>query len=310
MRIILTGGGTLGSVTPLLAIAQKLKDKRVDVDFLWVGTKAGPEKELVLNSDIIYRGISAGKLRRYFSLKNLSDIIKTAVAIIQSLFITYSFKPKLIICAGSFVQVPIVFAVSAINMITPREKKIKIIVHQQDVKKGLANSLASKFADKITVSTKKSLTDFPKLKTVLTGNPYRAEILNGQISHAIKLFKINPKKPTLLILGGGTGALRLNQLVTGALPKLLTFCQIIHITGKNKQTDGLKSMRGYYQTEFLKSPLIKNATINLECKLHKEVDVGDHYMFIGEVIAAHYNEGKKVLLNMKKINGARIFEEF
>jgi UDP-N-acetylglucosamine--N-acetylmuramyl-(pentapeptide) pyrophosphoryl-undecaprenol N-acetylglucosamine transferase len=242
MRLLLTGGGTLGSVLPLIAIAQKLKAKDSHIEIYWVGTKAGPEKKIVLNYGLNYISISTGKLRRYFSLKNLTDIIKIFLGFIKSIYIIYRVKPNLIIGAGSFTQVPVIYAGSLF--------KKKIIIHQQDIKKGLANNLCAKFADKIIVSLSCSLADFPAKKTVLIGNPYRTEILQGNVTTAGKIFNLQTNLPVILILGGGTGALSLNRLLIQSLAKLTRFCQVIHITGKSKQPMA-KLLKNYHPVEFI-----------------------------------------------------------
>lgn len=231
MKLLLTGGGTLGSVSPIIAVIQKLQAQSSRIEILWIGTKKGPEKNLVAHYNFKYKHISAGKLRRYVSFHNLTDSIKILLGFLKSCWLIYKFKPYVIIGAGGFVQVPVIYAAGMFF------KKTKIIIHQQDIKAGLANKLCTKFADKITVSIQKSLSDFPQDKTVLTGNPYRKEILIGDIDQALKLFHLTQNLPTVLILGGGIGALALNRLVIKSLNKLTEFCQIIHVTGKNKSID-------------------------------------------------------------------------
>lgn len=249
MRLLLAGGGTLGSVMPIIALAQQLKETSTAVDILWIGTADGPERKLLQNLGIKYQTIPAGKLRRYFSFKNLIDFGRLGGGIGKSIYILLKFKPRLIIGAGSYVQVPVIWAAGLLNLI--KRQRIKIIIHQQDVQKGLANALSVKFADLITISLKKSLADFPLTKTIITGNLYRPEIFDGNINRGLKIFKLNPELPTLLVLGGGTGAVALNQLVADSLPELSRFCQIIHITGKNKALKLARPAANYYQTEFL-----------------------------------------------------------
>ncbi|HBH46431.1 MAG: hypothetical protein A2445_03355 [Candidatus Jacksonbacteria bacterium RIFOXYC2_FULL_44_29] len=249
MRIILTGGGTLGSVTPLLAIAQKLENRQTTVEFLFVGSKKGLERELVLKSGLKFKSIPTGKLRRYFSWQNLVDLGKLALGFIKSIAILWTFKPQLIIAAGSYVQVPLIWAA---GIFYPR---VKIMIHQQDVKKGLANALCARFADKITVSLSKSQADFPGDKVTLTGNPIREEILHGDIKWAFLNWSLVTNLPVVLILGGGTGALTLNEKVVSALPQLCNVCQIIHITGAGKQLAVKAPTANYLATEFLTDDL-------------------------------------------------------
>lgn len=226
---MIAGGGTLGSTTPLLAIAETIQKKNSHAQFLWIGTKKGPEEALVQSSGMQFAALPVAKLRRYRSVKNISDIARITVAFTKSLFFIARFKPDCIIGAGSFVQVPVVYAA---RILSP---KTRIIIHQQDIQKGLANRLCEQFAHKITVATKKSLADFTREKTVYTGNPYRREILEGDVRNAFSLFHLEKDVPTVLILGGSAGAQALNNIVIAALPALTKFSQILHITGRDKE---------------------------------------------------------------------------
>lgn len=255
MRLLFVGGGTLGSVSPLIAIIEELKKKDSHIECLWVGTANGPERAFVAEYNIPYRAIHAGKLRRYFSLKNISDFFTIALGAWQSLWILLDFRPDVIIGAGSFVQVPVIAAAKIFF------KKTKIIIHEQDITPGLANRICARWASVVTVSAKQSLNDFQRTKIVFTGNPYRKEILRGDVSRAFKEFALEKDLSTILILGGGTGAAAINKLVTQALPELTQFCQIVHITGRDKTMD--EESRGatykrYRQYPFL-TDLMKDA---------------------------------------------------
>jgi len=223
MRVILTGGGTLGPVTPLLAVAYALRSKNPDVKFLWIGTRKGPERKLVREKKINYKAIFSGKWRRYLSLRNFFDLFLIIFGGIQSFFILLRYKPDIIVSAGGFVAVPVCWAGWLL--------RIPIIIHQQDIQKGLANSLCASFAKKITTAFEKSLRDFPKEKTTWVGNPVRQEITEGSKEQGIKRFNLLKNVPTLLVLGGGTGSEFINRLILESLPELTDFCQIIHITG-------------------------------------------------------------------------------
>ena len=229
MRIIFVGGGTLGSCGPLIAIAETLKKRDSHIDIVWIGTQNGPEKNIISSYGYQYRSIHAGKLRRYFSFKNFTDVVHSVLGFLQSLYVLATLKPSLIIGAGSFVQVPLIYA-RALAF-----RKTRLIIHQQDIKPGLANLLCAPHADRITVATKESFADFPQEKTLCIGNPIREEIRNGSIAKAYDIFHLDKEKPVVLILGGGTGAAALNALVIAALPYLLDVCQIIHVTGIGKE---------------------------------------------------------------------------
>ena len=247
MRIILSGGGTGGSVAPLLAIAQEIKKQKPETEFLFIGTQKGlPEKELVATASIPYQAIFSGKLRRYFDWQNFLAPIFILLGFIQSIFIIKKNKPQAIISCGGFVAVPLVWAGWLL--------KVPIFIHQQDIVPGLANKLMAPFAKKITVSFEKSLNDYAADKTILTGNPFRIEILNGNRKRAAQKFQLEENLPTLLVLGGGTGALKLNELVFKIVPELVKFCQIIHLTGKNKFSISnfqFSISNRYHQYEFI-----------------------------------------------------------
>lgn len=234
MKIVLVGGGTGGSITPLLAIFQELK-KDGQHDFLFIGGKSSLEKDFAEDNNISFQTIWAGKLRRYLDLRNFLSPLFILIGFVQSLKILLNFRPQVIIAAGSFIAVPVIWAGWIL--------KIPALIHQQDIKKGLANSLTAPFAKRITVTFPTSLKDFSRKKTKLTGNPVRAEIFSGNQEKAYELFNLKRNLPVVLILGGGTGALAINKIVTKALSQLLFFCQVIHIAGKGKnvfQDDKLK----------------------------------------------------------------------
>ena len=246
MRIVLTGGGTGGSVAPLLAIAEEIKKNYPETKFLFIGTRRGlPEREMIKDYNFEFCQIFSGKLRRYFSWQNFLDIVRLKIGFWQSLFILRNFKPDLIIGAGGYVSVPVVLAGWFL--------KIPSIIHQQDIIPSLTNKILAPFAKKITVAFEVSLSDFPKNKTALTGQPIRKFILNGDRKRAIQRFNLEENLPTLLVLGGGTGALFLNNLIWKILPELTKFCQVIHLTGKGKsQIQSFKSqIPNYHLYEFL-----------------------------------------------------------
>lgn len=239
MKILFVGGGTMGSVSPLLAISQKIKTELSQhnqvAEFLWLGTKNGPERQVVEKNNIKFQVIATGKLRRYFDWRNVLDGFNVLMAMWQSFFILIKFRPRVILTAGSFVAVP----VAVVGWILG----VPIFVHQQDVEVGLANKIMSFFAKKITVALEESVRDFPARKTVLVGNPIR------QFSVISNFFNFQNTLPTILILGGGTGALVINELVEKSLVELIKFTNIIHITGKYK--GNTNKNENYKQFEFL-----------------------------------------------------------
>lgn len=247
IKIILTGGGTGGSVVPLLAVAEELTSSRLfpsperqrsegkgEFEFLWIGTKSGPEREMVAlaglapgeKMEIKFKAIAGGKLRRYFSWRNFIDPFLILTGFWQAFFIMLKWRPDLVMTAGSFVSVPVVWAA--------RILRVPVLVHQQDARPGLANKLMAPFARVVTVTFAESLNDYGK-KAVWIGNPtrLRRETLNSKFQ-ITNYFNLKKEFPVVLVVGGGTGAMAINELVWEALPELTKFCQIIHVGGKDK----------------------------------------------------------------------------
>jgi len=245
-KILLTGGGTGGSVTPLLAIYDELNNPPNPLyqggdkfDFLWLGTKFGPEKEMVEKAGIKFKAISGGKWRRYFSLENFVDIVKIKLGFFQALFIILKWHPDLVISAGSFISVPVVWAAWVL--------RVPILIHQQDIIAGLANKLMAPFAKTITVTFEKSLADYGK-RAVWIGNPIRQSLKVESQKSKVE----NNEMPVVLIIGGGTGAIAINKIVEDSLSGLIKFCQVIHITGKEKSAlSNEVKITNYEKYEFL-----------------------------------------------------------
>ncbi|MBX4205235.1 MAG: undecaprenyldiphospho-muramoylpentapeptide beta-N-acetylglucosaminyltransferase [Candidatus Doudnabacteria bacterium] len=249
LKIILAGGGTGGPTSPLLAVASALTQMRPDAQFLFIGTLAGPERQLVEEAGIKFVPISAGKLRRYFSFSNAADFFRTLKGYFQAKKILREFQPDLVFSVGSFVAVPVIYAA--------RKLKIKILIHQQDARIGLANKLTAPFAHCITTAFEKTAKEFyagtgfeknPKVRTEWVGNPVRREFLNNDTTGR-EFFQLHGDLPILLIFGGATGAEQINTVTYEALPELLKAHQIIHITGRGKRIDYRDP--NYHQYEFL-----------------------------------------------------------
>lgn len=245
MKILLSGGGTMGPVSPLIAVYQKLQKQNPNIEFLFVGTKNGPEKGAVESYKIKFKAIASGKLRRYFSFKNFIDPFKIFWGFLQSLIILIKFKPNAILIAGGYVGVPISMAAAVL--------RIPVLVHQQDIVAGLANKIMANTAKAISVSFDVSVKDFFPEKTFLTGNPVREEIYYCDTKKSKEFLSLKSDLPTLLVLGGGTGAQFINELIKTSLAELLQFCQIVHITGKGKALD--VEAENYYQFEFLNNEM-------------------------------------------------------
>jgi UDP-N-acetylglucosamine--N-acetylmuramyl-(pentapeptide) pyrophosphoryl-undecaprenol N-acetylglucosamine transferase len=248
MRIVFSGGGTLGPVTPLLEIYRIAKDAYPDATFLWLGTEAGPERVLIESLGIGFKTIPTAKFRRYISFKNFTDIFRFIYAIYKSLKILIENKADLCISAGAFVSVPVHFSAWIINVPT--------WVHQQDLQPGLANRLMAPSAKVVSTALEQSKFYFKKNDIKWIGNPVRESLLNQEKENGYNFFKLKKDLPVVLALGGGTGSMRVNQMIVEAVDKLNGVCQIIHLSGSNRPQEQVKRAQemygNYYQVyEFL-----------------------------------------------------------
>lgn len=252
MKILLTGGGTMGSVTPLLAMADYWKDQNEKNEYLWIGTKKGPEKTAVEKENIKFSAVASGKLRRYSSWKNFIDPIFILIGFVQSFFIIRKFKPDAILSAGSFVSVPVIFSGWLL--------RVPSLIHQMDIRPTLSNKIVALFAAKITVGFEKSLKDYSSRKTVWVGNPIRRSLrAENRKSKVESFFNLKNDIPIALIVGGGTGAMAINKLVWKSTSELTKFCKIIHITGKNKLSGSITTIANYHSFEFLNTEQMASA---------------------------------------------------
>lgn len=244
MKIMMAGGGTAGSVSPLIAIYEKIKSISPEAEFIFIGTKNGiPENEMLRGYAMDIVAIYGGKFRRYFDLRNISDIFLTLIGFFQALRIIFKTKPDIIIGTGGYISVPVIWA-GWVN-------RIKILLHQQDITPSLSNILGINLANKITVSFEKSLRNFPSTKTIWTGNPVQQSILQGDFEVANQIYDLDKNLPLILVMGGGTGALGLNTIVNQSLSELIKFSQIIVLTGPGKRIKGIENSR-FKQFEFIK----------------------------------------------------------
>lgn len=244
-RIVLTGGGTAGHVTPNIALLPYLKERGYDVHY--IGSYEGIEKRLIEDYKIPYYGISTGKLRRYFDPKNFSDPFRVIKGFSEAKKILKTLKPDVIFSKGGFVSVPVVRAAAAL--------KIPCIIHESDMTPGLANKLCIPVATKVCCNFPETLNNLPADKAVLTGSPIRDELLKGNKFHALDMCHFSSGKPIVLVIGGSLGAAGVNSLVRDALPQLLEDFQVVHICGKDKMDNLLLNTPGYKQFEYVKEDL-------------------------------------------------------
>lgn len=244
-RIVFTGGGTAGHVTPNIALFPKLRELGYDIHY--IGSYEGIEKKLIEDYKIPYYGISTGKLRRYFDPKNFSDPFRVIKGFAEAKKILKTLKPDVVFSKGGFVSVPVVRAAASL--------KIPCIIHESDMTPGLANKLCIPVANKICCNFPETLTGLPADKAVLTGSPIREELSRGNKFHAMDLCGFTSGKPVILVIGGSLGAAGVNSLVRDALPQLLEDFQIVHICGKDKIDNLLLNKQGYKQFEYVKEDL-------------------------------------------------------
>ena len=244
-RIVLTGGGTAGHVTPNIALLPKLRELGYDIHY--IGSYEGIEKKLIEDVNVPYYGIASGKLRRYFDPKNFSDPFRVLKGYGEARKILKKLKPDVVFSKGGFVAVPVVLAAKHLH--------IPVIIHESDMTPGLANKISLSAATKVCCNFPETMGYIPEGKAVLTGSPIREELLHGNKLAALNLCGFAANKPVILVIGGSLGAVAVNHAVREALPELLKDFQIIHLCGKGKMDESLKDVEGYCQFEYIKNEL-------------------------------------------------------
>ena len=234
-HIVLTGGGTAGHVTPNIALIPKLRELGYKISY--IGSYEGIEKKLIEELGIPYYGISSGKLRRYFDLKNFSDPFRVLKGFSQARKILKELKPDVVFSKGGFVTVPVVIAAKRL--------KIPALIHESDMTPGLANKLCLSSASIICCNFPETVANLPADKAVLSGN---AE--NGR-----KFCGFTADKPVLMVIGGSLGAASVNDNVRKILPELLKEFQVVHLCGKGKTDESLNGTAGYVQYEYIQDEL-------------------------------------------------------
>lgn len=243
-KIILTGGGSAGHVTPNIALLPELKKRNYEI--YYIGSKNGIEKQLIEEENIKYYGISSGKLRRYFDIKNFTDPFRVMKGFAEASSIIKEIKPDVVFSKGGFVTVPVVIAAD--------RKKVPCIIHESDMSPGLANKLCIPHAVKVC-------TNFPEAargigeKAVVTGTPIRREMFSGNRIAGLDFLGFTANKPVLMVVGGSLGAIAINNMVRDALPELLRRYQIVHLCGNGKVDDSLAGLEGYVQFEYIRKEM-------------------------------------------------------
>lgn len=230
MTIAFTGGGSGGHFYPIIAISEALSDlvgeeHLIPPALYYLAPQPFDEKALFENS-IVFIRIPAGKMRRYFSLENISDWFITLSGLIAAVIALFRIYPDVVVSKGGYASVPTVIAAWIL--------RIPIIIHESDAKPGRANLLAAKLATKIAISFDSAAAFFPSSvqhKIARTGIPIRKALMRVETEGARQYLELESDVPTILILGGSQGAVKVNETILSALPELVAFANIIHQTG-------------------------------------------------------------------------------
>lgn len=241
-KILLTGGGTAGHVTPNIALIPGLHERKYEI--FYAGTRKGIERELIYREGIQYYSLSAGKLRRYFDLKNVTDIFKIAIGFLQSILLIIRVRPDVVFSKGGFVSCPVVWAAWLLGK--------PVIIHESDITPGLANRLSMPFAKKICFSFPETSKHILASKGIQTGIPIRKSLFAGNAEEGRDLCGFTDNKPVIMIIGGSLGSQIVNTVIRESLPLLLKKYNICHICGKGNVA---KDYEGYKQFEYVNTEL-------------------------------------------------------
>ncbi len=245
-RIVLTGGGTAGHVTPNIALLPSLKEAGIEV--YYIGSYTGIEAGLIKEQGIPYYGIASGKLRRYFDWQNFTDPFRVVHGYSQAKKLLKKLHPDVVFSKGGFVSVPVVRAAGSLH--------IRTIIHESDMTPGLANRLSIPVADKVCCSFPETKKYLPEDKAVLSGSPIRRELLEGDRQKALSFVGWEDNgKPVLLMIGGSLGSVPINNALRGTLDPLLEKYRVIHLCGKGNLDPSLEGKKDYRQFEYVKDEL-------------------------------------------------------
>lgn len=244
-KIVLTGGGTAGHVTPNIALLPALCEAGYEITYM--GSYDGIEKRLIGDFDVPYIGISTGKFRRYLDPKNFTDPFRVVKGYGEARKHLKELQPDVVFSKGGFVSVPVVRAAASL--------KIPCIIHESDMTPGLANKLCIPVAQKICCNFPETMKNMPEGKAVLTGSPIRKELTQGNKLSGLDLCGFTANKPIIMVIGGSQGAANVNKAVRDALPKLLEDFQVVHLCGKGKLDNLFLNTPGYKQFEYIKTEL-------------------------------------------------------
>ena len=231
LNIIVSGGGTGGHIYPALTIIRTLQTLAPDTNFLYVGTKAGLESDIIPKEGLPFATIELEGFERHLTPSNLVRAGKAMKGVMRAMKIVKDFRPDVVIGTGGYVCGPILLAASL--------RRIPTLIQEQNVVPGITNKILSKFVTKVAVGTPEAAKNFPKSKTIFTGNPIRSEVMTARREAAAKVFGLDPKKPTVLVSGGSRGARAINRAMIGVLAEAMAYTQVqfLHVTGKAEYDD-------------------------------------------------------------------------
>ncbi|MBN2322484.1 MAG: undecaprenyldiphospho-muramoylpentapeptide beta-N-acetylglucosaminyltransferase [Spirochaetes bacterium] len=239
--IAVTGGGTGGHIFPVFALIEELS-RRGHRDIVWIGSKAGIERGWAEKAGVRYRGIATGKLRRYFSLRNLTDPFKVVIGLLESFFFFLGKRPQVLFSKGGFVSVPPVLAARLLG--------IPVVTHESDTVPGLATRIISRGASAICVGFSHTRDAFEGKNVVWTGNPVRSDVLDGDGDRGRSFLGFWDDLPMVFVVGGSLGARILNETVWALCGETNGF-NIVHQCGRGNKKTGMDENRHYRQIEFL-----------------------------------------------------------
>lgn len=244
-KIVLTGGGSAGHVTPNIALLPSLREAGYEITYM--GSYDGIEKRLVEDFGLPYVGIATGKFRRYLDFQNLTDPFRVIKGFGEARRFLKKYHPDVVFSKGGFVAVPVVRAAASLG--------IPCIIHESDMTPGLANKICIPVARKVCCNFPETLKLLPGDKAVLTGSPIRAELAQGNKLAGLDMCGFNANTPVVMVIGGSLGAANVNKAVRAALPSLLGDFQVVHLCGKDKVDNLLLNTPGYRQFEYVKAEL-------------------------------------------------------
>ncbi len=225
--MVIAGGGTGGHTSPGLAVAAQLAGRGIACG--WIGSARGVEAQLAPARGIPYFPIPTGKLRRYWSWRNVADLaVNVPAGVLAARRLLRRLRPRVVFATGGYVALPVVLAAAA--------SRVPVVIHEQTAVPGLANRIAARFARRVALTFPDDARRFPAGRVVLTGNPLRPELRGGARADAVTRFGLEPTLPLIYVTGGAQGAQRINRVVGESLTTLLAHAQIVHQCGDNPRT--------------------------------------------------------------------------